>query len=73
EDINQLYKSAYNVTAEDIKAISNKYFVDNSRTTVTMSSLDKAPGFEQEANLNALTAKLDQSPAKPAFTVLDTT
>ena len=73
EVINQLYKSADNITSADIKAVANKYFTDNARTTLTMSALDKAPGFEQEVNLNALTAKLEQAPAAPAFKVLDKT
>jgi zinc protease len=73
EVINQLYKSADNITSADIKAVANKYFTDNARTTLTMSALDKAPEFEQEVDLNALTAKLEQTPATPAFKVLDKT
>lgn len=71
--INQLYKTSDEITAEDIKAIANKYFVDNARTTVTMSALDKAPNFEQEVDLNALVAKLEQAPQAAAFKVLDKT
>ncbi|KPZ64001.1 Protease 3 precursor [Pseudoalteromonas sp. P1-16-1b] len=73
EVINQLYKSADNITSEDIRAVANKYFVDNARTTVTMSALDKAPGFEQESDLDALVAKYQQAPSKPIFKVLDKT
>ena len=73
EVINQLYKSADNITAQDIKAVANKYFVDDARTTVTMSALDKAPGFEQETSLNALVAKRDKAPEAPVFKVLDKT
>ena len=73
EVINQLYKSADNITAEDIKAVANKYFVDNTRTTVTMSALDKAPGFAEEASLSAVVAKLEQAPEAPVFKVLDKT
>ena len=73
EVINQLYKSADNITSEDIRAVANKYFVDNARTTITMSALDKAPGFEQESDLNALVAKYQQVPSKPIFKVLDKT
>lgn len=73
EVINQLYKSADNISAADIKAVANKYFVDNARTTVTMSALDKAPGFEQESDLNALVAKYQQAPSKPSFKILDKT
>ncbi len=71
--INQLYKTSDEITAEDIKAIANKYLVDNARTTVTMSALDKAPNFEQEVDLNALVAKLEQAPQAAAFKVLDKT
>ena len=73
EVINQLYKSADNITSEDIRAVANKYFVDNARTTITMSALDKAPGFEQESDLDALVAKYQQVPSKPIFKVLDKT
>jgi zinc protease len=73
EVINQLYKSADDVTAEDIKAIANKYFTDNARTTVTMSALDKVPHFEQEVNLNTRVTELNQMPSKPVFKVLDKT
>ncbi|MGB1302179.1 MAG: M16 family metallopeptidase, partial [Pseudoalteromonas tetraodonis] len=73
EVINQLYKSADNITSEDIRAVANKYFVDNARTTITMSALDKAPGFEQESDLDALVAKYQQAPSKPIFKVLDKT
>ena len=73
EVINQLYATADSITPEDIKAVANKYFVDPSRTTVTMSALDKVTGFEQEVDLNALVASIEQAPAERHFKVLDKT
>ncbi|HCV02033.1 insulinase family protein [Pseudoalteromonas sp. APAL1] len=73
EVINQLYAIADSITPEDIKAVANKYFVDSSRTTVTMSALDKVAGFEQEVDLNALVASIEQAPTERHFKVLDKT
>ena len=73
EVINQLYATADNITPEDIKAVANKYFVDSSRTTVTMSALDKVAGFDQEVDLNAAVASIEQAPTERHFKVLDKT
>ncbi|WP_404342916.1 M16 family metallopeptidase [Pseudoalteromonas mariniglutinosa] len=78
EVINQLYATADSITPEDIKAIANQYFVDNGRTTVTMSALDNVPGFEQDVDLNGLVASIEQAPTEQAptegyFKVLDKT
>ena len=71
EVINQLYASADAITPKDIKAIANKYFVDNSRTTVTMSALAKAPGFEQEISLAQAVSELSKPQGEPKFNVVD--
>ncbi|WP_065978451.1 M16 family metallopeptidase [Pseudoalteromonas lipolytica] len=73
EVINQLYATADSITPEDIKAIANKYFVDSSRTTVTMSALENVAGFEQEVDLNAAVASAEQAPTERHFKVLDKT
>jgi zinc protease len=70
EVINQLYQSADTVSPEDIRSIANKYFVDSSRTTVTMSDLPKISGFEHETSLSALVSEL-QKPTKRHFKLLD--
>ncbi|MFC3031942.1 M16 family metallopeptidase [Pseudoalteromonas fenneropenaei] len=72
EVINQLYASADAVTAEDIRRIANQYFVDNSRTTVTMSALDKIAGFEHEVSLSDAVAQASATPERH-FKVLDKT
>jgi zinc protease len=76
ETINHLYNSFDNISADDIKRIANKYFIDDNRTTVTLSALDKISGFEQEVDLNAVVAQLELKkiqPSAPQFTVLDKT
>lgn len=76
ETINHLYNSFDNISADDIKRIANKYFIDENRTTVTLSALDKVAGFEQEVALNTAVAKLEMKksqPTKAQFTVLDKT
>lgn len=76
ETINHLYNSFDNISADDIKRIANKYFIDENRTTVTLSALDKVAGFEQEVDLNALVAKLEikkSQPNKAQFSVVDKT
>ena len=76
ETINHLYNSFDNISADDITRIANKYFIDENRTTVTLSALDKVTGFEQEISLNAAVANLEMKksqPTKAQFTVLDKT
>ena len=76
ETINHLYNSFDNISADDIKRIANKYFIDENRTTVTLSALDKVAGFEKEVTLNTAVANLKMKksqPTKAQFTVLDKT
>ncbi|MFT5636066.1 MAG: zinc protease [Cognaticolwellia sp.] len=76
ETINHLYNSFDNISVEDIKSIANKYFIDENRTTVTLSDLDKVSDFEQEVDLNAAVTSLEMKKAQPntpQFAVLDKT
>ncbi len=76
ETINHLYNSFDNISAEDIKRVANKYFIDDNRTTVTLSALDKIDAFAQEVELDAAVAKIAADNAQPKtaqFTVLDKT
>ena len=76
ETINHLYNSFDNISADDIKRIANKYFIDENRTTVTLSALDKVAGFDQEVALNTAVANLKVTRSqsqKAQFTVLDKT
>lgn len=71
EVINQLYATADSISAEDIREIANKYFIDSGRTTVTMSALESVKGFEQEVDLNATVAELNKPQGDAKFSVLD--
>jgi zinc protease len=76
ETINHLYNSFDNISAEDIQRIANKYFIDENRTTVTLSALDKITGFEQEVDLNGAVANIEMKKSQPSvvqFSVLDKT
>ncbi|WP_448547638.1 M16 family metallopeptidase [Thalassotalea fusca] len=73
EVINALYNSFDKITAQDIKDLANKYYIDNNRTTVTLSALDKIEGFEQEISLDQIVAKVSATPAKPTFKLFDRT
>ncbi|WP_100913983.1 M16 family metallopeptidase [Pseudoalteromonas spongiae] len=71
EVINQLYATADSISAEDIREIANKYFIDSGRTTVTMSALKSVKGFEQEVDLNATVAEMSKPQGETKFSVLD--
>jgi len=76
ETINHLYNSFDNISSEDIKNVANQYFIDENRTTVTLSALDKIVNFEQEVDLNGTVAKIEMAkanPSAPLFSVLDNT
>ena len=73
ETINYLYNSFDNINAEDIKRIANKYFIDENRTTVTLSALDKIADFDKEVSLSAAVDTLNTAPANAEFSVLDKT
>lgn len=71
EVINQLYATADSISAEDIREIANKYFIDSGRTTVTMSALKSVKGFEQEVDLNGVVAEMSKPQGDAKFSVLD--
>jgi zinc protease len=76
ETINHLYNSFDNISAEDIKLIANQYFIDENRTTVTLSALDNIADFEHEVDLNGAVAKIEMKKAQPSamqFSLLDKT
>ncbi len=76
ETINYLYNSFDNISAQDIKRIANQYFIDENRTTVTLSALEKMADFGQEVDLNGAVAKLEMKkaqPVTPKFSLLDKT
>ncbi|MCG7536224.1 M16 family metallopeptidase [Pseudoalteromonas sp. OOF1S-7] len=72
EVINTLYATSDSITAEDIRDVANRYFVDSGRTTVTMSDLTKVKGFDKEVELDTLVAQQSE-PKQRHFAVLDNT
>ena len=88
ETINYLYNSFDGISIDDIVEVANKYFVDNNRTTVTLSALESIDGFDLEVSLTNAVAQAksttkaknkankvakNSSSSKPSFTVLDNT
>ena len=76
ETINHLYNSFDNISAEDINRIANQYFIDENRTTATLSALDQIAAFEKEVDLNGAVANIEMKksqPSTPLFSVLDNT
>ncbi|SEL78382.1 zinc protease [Colwellia chukchiensis] len=74
ETINYLYNSFDKVSAADILTVANKYFVDENRTTATLSALHEITGFSEEVSLNAAVTQLkmqQQAVNKPYYTLLD--
>jgi zinc protease len=54
ETINEVYDTYDSLTAEDIRHYSNKYFVDDSRVTFTLSSEESLPGIDGMTSLDEL-------------------
>lgn len=73
EVINELYQSFDKITPQDIKDLANKYYIDNNRTTVTLSALDNIAAFGQEVSLDQLVAEVSAAPPAPKFSLLDRT
>jgi zinc protease len=56
ETINEVYATYDSLTAEDIRNYANKYFVDSSRVTLSLSSDASVPGIDGKASVDALVA-----------------
>ena len=66
ETINEVYRTYGSLTADDIREIANRYFVDDSRVTLTLSSEESMPGFDGLASLDELVAAAGMAEAAPA-------
>ena len=66
ETINDVYSTYGSLSAEDIRDIANKYFVDDSRVTLTLSSEESMAGFDGLASLDELVAAAGIADAAPA-------
>jgi len=56
ETINEVYESYDSLTADDIRHYANKYFVDDSRVTFTLSSDESLPGVDGMTSVDELVA-----------------
>jgi len=65
EIINQVYATYDSLTARDVRDAANKYFVDDSRVTFTLSSDESLPGIDGKASLDELVAAADIADAPP--------
>jgi zinc protease len=65
EIINDAYATYDSLTAEDVRAAANKYFVDNSRVTFTLSSDESMPGIDGKTSLDELVAAAGMADAPP--------
>jgi len=70
ETIDELYATYDSLTAEDLRTVANKYFVDNGRITLTLAHKAELGGFDKEVDMAAMVTKASQSD-KAAFQVVD--
>jgi zinc protease len=66
EIINDTYATYDSLTAEDVRDVANKYFVDDSRVTFTLSTEDSMPGIDGKASVDEIVAGLAMADAPPA-------
>jgi len=65
EIINDVYATYDSLTAEDVRAVANKYFVDDSRVTFTLSSDESMPGIDGMTSLDEMVAAAGMADAPP--------
>jgi len=56
ETINEVYATYDSISAEDIRNAANKFFVDDSRVTFTLSSDESMPGVDGMTSVDELVA-----------------
>jgi len=68
EYINDVYATYDSLTAEDVREVANKFFVDDSRVTLTLSSDEAMAGIDGKTSLDELVAAtgMADAPAEPA-------
>jgi zinc protease len=71
EIINDVYRSYDALTSEDVRAIANKYFVDDSRVTFTLSSDESMKGIDGMTSLDELVAATGMAEAAPPAAVAE--
>ncbi len=72
ETINQLYDVYDSLTAEDIRKIADKYYVDNGRITLTLAHNPELSGFDVEPDMETMVTKANNT-EKGTFQIVDMT
>lgn len=65
EMINEVYATYETLTAEDVRAMANKYFVDASRVTLTLSSDASMADIDGSASIDELVTARGMADAPP--------
>jgi zinc protease len=65
ETLNEVYRSYDALTAQDLRAVANEYFVDASRVTVTLSPDPELPGAGVPYSIDALVAATEPAEVPP--------
>ena len=70
ETINEVYATYDSLTATDLRSVANKYFVDDSRVTFTLSSDESMPGIDGMSSVDELVAAAGMAEASEAEVVV---
>lgn len=68
ETINEVFATYDTLTAEDIRDVANKYFVDDSRVTFTLSSDESVAGIDGMSSVDELVAAAGMAAASKSAT-----
>jgi len=63
ETINEVYRSYDGLTADDIRDYANKYFLDASRVTVSLSNAERMSGVDGKFSIDDIVASAERSDA----------
>jgi zinc protease len=69
ETVNQLYATFNTISAQDVRKVANRFFIDTNRTTVSMSDKAALSQFEQPIKIASFIK--DSQMTKPTFKVVD--
>ncbi len=70
ETINEVYATYDSISAEDIRNAANKFFVDDSRVTFTLSSDESMPGVDGMTSVDELVAAAGMAETSEAIVAM---
>jgi len=73
ETINDVYETYNSLTTEDVRNAANRFFVDDSRVTFTLSSDESMPGIDGMTSVDELVAKAGKVEASEAVAAAEDT